>query len=259
MEENKVFIYALVDPRDGSVRYVGKTKSVKHRLKNHKNENGCLRKNRWIALLKSFGLVPEIIVLEEVFESVWQDKEKWWIKHHKDLGCDLTNLTSGGEGLSGISDETKELMSKRAKDRMATTEIREKIFTKERSLRISESLTGKTKSKEHIAKLRQNQPGWKHSSEAIEKIRKNNRGHRWGPRDLPDNTGNKYGIGNKSNTGRKLSEETKEKIGRFFKGIPKTKLQRQRMSQARKDWWKRRKENVLSNKGCKRPGKSTSN
>lgn len=241
----KVFIYGLVDPRSDLIRYVGKSGNIKRRLKAHKNEKGERRKNRWVRLLKSIGLEPEIKVLEQADENTWQERERWWIKDFREKGYDLLNHTDGGEGLTGASIETSQKISNVVKKRMNDPEFREKIFTPERSLKISIALTGLKKSAEHVAKLPQNQKGRKLTEEHKEKIRKNARGHRWTKEDVPDNHGNKFGLGNKSRTGQKLSPETKEKIAKFQRGKPKSISQRKKMSDARKIWWENRKKNVV--------------
>jgi group I intron endonuclease len=258
----EVFIYALYDPRDGTLRYVGKSKNLARRMKNHRNEKGERRKNRWFRLLISLGLEPKIAVLEQVPETTWQERECWWIKHFRENGCDLLNHTDGGEGLNGASAETRAKMSASIKKRLSDPVFRARMYTKERALKISASLRGKKKSAEHTAKMRQNNTGRKLTEQHKAKIRLNARGHRWtkedGKRIAQENLGNRYGIGNKSNTGRKSSEIKKLRIAEFQRGKPKTVLTRQRMSATRKIWWEKRKANVeLLGTGSKASCEST--
>lgn len=87
-------IYALKDPRDNSIRYVGLTKDVHRRLIEHR---GCLKhlerpKNQWIQQLRSESIKPSIVVLETDIEIFYEAKkrEDYWINFHKsDV---LTNL-----------------------------------------------------------------------------------------------------------------------------------------------------------------------
>ena len=39
-----------------------------------------------------------IDILEEVNNLNWQEREKYWIKHIKENGYKLTNMTDGGDG-----------------------------------------------------------------------------------------------------------------------------------------------------------------
>lgn len=107
--ERIVTIYGLIDPRDGLIRYVGKTvKKPKERLKEHFREanrgRNTLRLN-WIRKLFSLSLAPFIVVLDEVPENIWEKFEIVWIKILKDSRFPLLNGTFGGDApthLSGV-------------------------------------------------------------------------------------------------------------------------------------------------------------
>lgn len=96
------YIYILIDPTTNQVRYIGKTNNPVERYKNHKNR--CRDKNthkrRWINKLRLQNLYPEIEVIDKVPIDKWRYWEKFWIAYYKFLGCDLTNYTSGGDGLT---------------------------------------------------------------------------------------------------------------------------------------------------------------
>lgn len=90
------FIYALVDPRDGRIRYVGKANDPRLRLRRHvvgRNEGN--RKAEWILELWSKGLRPKLRILEEVPHAEWQDAEKRWIAK---LKPPLNSLDGGNGG-----------------------------------------------------------------------------------------------------------------------------------------------------------------
>lgn len=94
------FIYALLDPRNAAVRYVGKTRnSLSIRL--HAHCSNCRRetnhKANWLRQLFALNLTPQIVLLEETTTANWQGRERFWITHFKDDGADLTNSTDGGE------------------------------------------------------------------------------------------------------------------------------------------------------------------
>lgn len=105
MDKNcrKVTIYALIDPRDSRVRYVGKTvQPLAKRVKQHIGQAGKHRRQRcgnWILHLLGLGLEPTSIVLMELNESQgWEYWERFWIDWFRGLCPDLTNLAEGGEG-----------------------------------------------------------------------------------------------------------------------------------------------------------------
>ncbi|PZV02225.1 MAG: hypothetical protein DCF32_15275 [Leptolyngbya sp.] len=102
------WIYGLVDPRDGQVRYIGKTSCrLSLRLSRHiaaakhEVENTYHRLN-WIRELLALGLLPEIRELERN-PADWTEAEARWIQHGRSQGWDLTNGTLGGEGYPTVN------------------------------------------------------------------------------------------------------------------------------------------------------------
>ena len=95
-------IYALLDPRDGHPRYVGKSNNLKERLKNHCNPSHSknTHKLNWIALLRTKGMKPLLKVIEIVPIEIWKDREKYWIRYFKKRKYKLVNHTEGGDGLT---------------------------------------------------------------------------------------------------------------------------------------------------------------
>lgn len=106
-----IYIYALICPVSGGVRYIGKSIRPKERLSNHMNEVSNCHRSHWIQGLKSSGLKPSMEILEEISDSRdWRDVERRWISLGLMLGWKLTNNTSGGDGVSGLPPETRERM-----------------------------------------------------------------------------------------------------------------------------------------------------
>lgn len=88
-------IYALVDPRDDTIRYIGRTIQKKVRLQQHLNEvNINKEKDRWLKELKKQGLAPKMETLEtlECRESEAEKRERQWIRHLLSIGTPLTNI-----------------------------------------------------------------------------------------------------------------------------------------------------------------------
>jgi len=106
-------IYALIDPRDGRVRYVGKTiQGVEKRLSQHKATAGRLGHQwcaRWIKSLDDRGLSPEITTLFVVEGGDWAMWERFWIKWFRSIEPKLTNICDGGEGSSGKATQQVEV------------------------------------------------------------------------------------------------------------------------------------------------------
>lgn len=101
-----VKIYTLEDPRNGQIRYVGKTiQTLQKRLYSHCSEYRLQKefshKNSWIKQLKNLGLKPIIKLLDEVDNQDWEIQEKSWISLLQSWGYNLTNMTNGGEGCTG--------------------------------------------------------------------------------------------------------------------------------------------------------------
>jgi hypothetical protein len=98
------YIYALVDPRDSRVRYVGKSINPAARLNGHchKTRNGLHGNSlfcRWIESLADLGLRPWLRLIMQVPSGLDpNDWERHWISTFRWVGEELTNIRDGGEG-----------------------------------------------------------------------------------------------------------------------------------------------------------------
>ncbi|MGV1682921.1 GIY-YIG nuclease family protein [Sphingopyxis sp. NJF-3] len=104
------YIYALRDPRTCEVRYIGFSTDPDARLRAHiqKARSGHTTHHcaRWIMKLIREGSSPECVILHELGDDEsWQDCERRWIEEYRARGARLTNMTKGGEGFVGLSDE----------------------------------------------------------------------------------------------------------------------------------------------------------
>lgn len=95
-----VFIYALSDPRNDQIRYVGKANNPEDRYTNHFNSarDKNTHKRNWINSVRKDGLRPELIIIDEVPKSEWVYWEKFYISLFKTWGFSLLNYTEGGDG-----------------------------------------------------------------------------------------------------------------------------------------------------------------
>ncbi len=90
-------IYALIDPTDGLVHYVGQTSQPKQRFALHldtRHQWGA--KAKWVRLLEEKGQKPLMQVLETVMgKRTALTREKAWIRHFQDQGMPLLNIKKG--------------------------------------------------------------------------------------------------------------------------------------------------------------------
>jgi hypothetical protein len=201
-------IYALIDPRDGQVRYVGKTTIGLSRARQHAQPCYLRRdkghKANWIRTLIAAGLTYSIVCLYEAPTAEYlDDAEVFWIAEMRRRGCKLTNATAGGEGWrAGMkhSAETRALMAERQRGKRHTEETRllisrvqqGKCTRPETRAKQSAALKGRPKSPEHRAALSRAALGRKHSEESKRKMSVShtgkphpNRGRRRNLKDAP--------------------------------------------------------------------------
>jgi hypothetical protein len=142
----KTYIYTLSTPDTKEIRYIGKTTNLNRRKHQHFSKKSALSiRNRklgnWLLKYLNANVKPIISVIEEVEEN-WKEREMYWIAYYKDKGCNLCNLTKGGEGVIGFK-------------------MRPESIEKMRR-----SLTGRKLSIEHINKIKNNWLGRKHSEKS---------------------------------------------------------------------------------------------
>lgn len=121
-----VYIYALIDPTNNQIRYIGKTVDPYNRLKHHRNphiSDTNIHKKNWINSLKSKGLNPEMFILDEIdcLDNEWIIYEQYWISQVKSWGFNLVNYSIGGDNPplnnKPWSKEKREELSKNRKDK----------------------------------------------------------------------------------------------------------------------------------------------
>lgn len=138
-----VHIYVLKDPETGEVRYVGKTKqTLRIRLRGHLSDKRINHRSCWIKSLKTRNLIPIMESIELVSDEAWQEREKYWIQHYKELGAKLVNGNDGGTGGHDPSAETRAKIGVASRNR-----------SKETRAKIGAAHAGKELSAEHKANL----------------------------------------------------------------------------------------------------------
>jgi predicted GIY-YIG superfamily endonuclease len=94
LDDNPYTVYALIDPRDYTTRYIGITDDVYARFAQHlRCDSENPEKDGWISELKAENAMLIMKTLETVqgVEHA-REREKHWIHHYRFLGVHLYNL-----------------------------------------------------------------------------------------------------------------------------------------------------------------------
>ena len=101
-------IYGLYDPDTDELRYVGKAKDSKKRLKTHVFERGYRRPvNNWVKALVEAGKAPVMKILETVADDQWEEAERRLIAEYR-KSCRLLNLADGGARPTQTTEQRKQ-------------------------------------------------------------------------------------------------------------------------------------------------------
>lgn len=90
---NNNIVYALLDPRNDLVYYVGKSTIGTKRPLTHLYKSHSSKVNEWVEDLKTKGFDPDIYIIEEnidLFDLI--EREKYWIIHYKYVNPNLLNI-----------------------------------------------------------------------------------------------------------------------------------------------------------------------
>ena len=152
--QESVFIYALVDPRDQRIRYVGKAVDPYRRVNGHRRGIWTEKHDHKTNWLRELGNRPDVIILEAVSQATWEERERFWIAALKEAGHPLTNWTPGGEGFTEetsrrvLTAEVRAEISRKSKERWQDPAWREMILARRKG-----TLKGIPKSPEHRRKI----------------------------------------------------------------------------------------------------------
>ena len=146
MLDKQFYVYVHMKATDDSVFYVGKGCKYRYTSKQGRNQY-------WHRTVDKYGFIAEIVKNNLSFDEA-NAYEIELIKQLKDQGCNLCNLTNGGEGSLGIKKtaEQKATISAKNKGRKRTNETKAKMLgnqnaagairSAETRLKISESKKG---------------------------------------------------------------------------------------------------------------------
>lgn len=216
-ELNKKFgTYILINSLDNKVFYVGKGK--KNRPSQHisasKNRNKYYIHKKIIKILSQNGTIISEWVFESDVEQECLDKEMEYIKCYGREN--LTNLTDGGDGVSGYK------MSLKNKEKLKQSKTGKKL--------IPESIE-----KREATRKARNIPAWnkgkKMNEEFCKKVAKGGLGRvPWNKGiEIPQYVKDKISATLKQN-GRKMSDYNKEQLLKTIKGVPKSPETKRKLS-----------------------------
>jgi len=273
------FIYALGDPRNRAVRYVGWAGNPFQRHRGHIATARRTRKprhysTRWIKQLLADDLLPTVTILESGVGNGWADAERRWIAHYRTQGARLTNMTDGGEGMRGyrFSAESRAKMAAAKKGRRQTPEAIEAthahlrgrkrpIEVVQRALAVRAArgfyrptiehralmralYLGTTRSVEVRARIAAGMRGRPLTDEWKQRIGDANRGRKPAPQAIAASVAVRLGV--------PLSAEHKAKIGAASRGRSMTDEQRARIAAGRRATAETRKPQACGL--CRAPG-----
>lgn len=246
---SRFIVYALTDPRDGQVRYIGLSSSGLTRPRTHKDPGRLKRdpgdKADWISGLKEFGLTYGIVVLCALPSAEHLPAaEVFWIAEGRRRGWPLTNRSTGGAmGALGckrspehiarikeyqrsrlrgpLSEEHRAKIAARSKGHVKTPQERAR---RSAALMGNKNGQGKKRSAESIAATVAAHLGSKRSPETRAKIAAKALGRKMSPETRAKMSA--------AHTGRTASPETRARISSALKGHPVSDEARANMSAA---------------------------
>jgi len=203
------YIYVLIDPLTNMVRYIGKTDNVRRRYMEHIRECNWTKKKShkayWILKLLKNNQKPIVEIIEETTSEHSSFWEMHYISLYRSWGFNLINKTLGGEGSSNYkaSDEERTRRSIRTKGEGNT------FFGKKHSDETREIMSNKSKER---FKDPSNNPmyGRKHKEQSIELMRNNKLGRYDGDKNPNSKELYEYDLNNKLIKVWKTSKECAE-------------------------------------------------
>jgi hypothetical protein len=128
MLDKQFYVYVHMKATDDSVFYVGKGSKYRYTTKQGRNEY-------WHRIVNKHGFVAEIVKDGLSFEEA-NAYEIQLIKEMRDQGCQLCNMTDGGEGCLGVkkTPEQKAAISQKNKGKKRSAEAKAKMLGNKNAL-----------------------------------------------------------------------------------------------------------------------------
>lgn len=146
-----LFIYALREPSDGSIFYVGKAKNPATRYRCH-FKSARLDTNRFLCervrRMKESGGRPILTILEVCDEQSWRIREREWIAFFRSIGVSLDNIAAGGDGSTvGHRGPFKDTDQRRIRIRKVWRDWWDSLTPEQKSIEQKKKMTAKAKEK----------------------------------------------------------------------------------------------------------------
>ena len=102
------YIYCLICPLDGQMKYIRKANQPSRRAKDHMFDIRGVPSDRvlWLGELRKKKLRPIVEVLDVVEVGDWKFWEEFYIGYFKSLGISLLQKRNGGNGLTFCNQQT---------------------------------------------------------------------------------------------------------------------------------------------------------
>lgn len=151
MLDKQFYVYVHMKSTDDSVFYVGK--GCKNRYKKKQGRN-----QYWQRIVAKYGFVAEIVKSNLTFEEA-NAYEIELIKQLRESGCQLCNLTDGGEGCRGrkFTEDAKLMISQKTRGKKRSEASRKKMMGNQnalgakRSEEVRAKISAAKKGNNHIA------------------------------------------------------------------------------------------------------------
>lgn len=214
--DESAYIYVLIDPRTGHIRYVGKTFNLRRRFMSHisKAKKPKTFSGSWIKSLATLGLKPTMEMIEQFNADAvddWQEAERYWISSFKFMGFELTNLESGGKNGKKLSLETCAKIGAAHRGKKLSSEhianLKGIKHTIETRRKVSEAL--RKRGPEIYRRIADKMRGRKRSEIALSRASASLRGRKFTPEWLSNLS--------KAHVGNRQTEESRRKISETLK------------------------------------------